>query len=151
LALARKLTRTAVVNRQAKTVTYTSARVEFVALGSPAGNPDETWNIAGLVNPTVVIRRGAQVTVDFFNADADQKTMHGWRLSATRPPYPRHVLPVATLAFPGAVAMAIKGETAHKWLAETVHFQASRAGTYYYICQIPGHAQKGMYGKLVVK
>jgi rusticyanin len=151
LALARKLAATAVINRHAKTVSYTSAQVEFVALGSPPGSPDETWNIAGLVNPTVVIRRGAQVTVDFFNADTDQKTLHGWRLTTTRPPYPHNVLTVTTLAFPGAVAVPIHGETAHKWLAETLHFTASRAGTYYYMCQVPGHAQKGMYGKLLVQ
>ncbi|MHB1087594.1 MAG: sulfocyanin-like copper-binding protein [Acidimicrobiales bacterium] len=25
------------------------------------------------------------------------------------------------------------------------------AGTYYYLCPVPGHAQQGMYGKFVVQ
>ena len=57
--LARKTAATAVVDHRARTVTYTSARVELVALGSPPGTPDETWNIVGLVNPTVHIPTGA--------------------------------------------------------------------------------------------
>jgi uncharacterized cupredoxin-like copper-binding protein len=31
-----------------------------------------------------------------------------------------------------------------------VRFIAARAGTYYYLCQVPGHAQMGMYGELVL-
>ena len=39
----------------------------------------------------------------------------------------------------------------HRWFGRTVHFIAVRAGTYYYLCQVPGHAQMGMYGELVVR
>jgi rusticyanin len=149
--LARKTAATAVVDHRARTVTYTSARVELVALGSPPGTPDETWNIVGMVNPTVHIRTGAQVTVHFFNADADQDTWHGWLLTAARPVYPRQVAQRVPLAFPGAVAGPVHGETAHRWFGRTVHFIAARAGTYYYLCQVPGHARMGMYGVLVVR
>ena len=150
-ALARKTAATALVNHRARIVTYTSARVELVALGSPPGNPDETWNIAGMVNPTVLIHTGAQVTMHFFNADADKDTWHGWLLTTVRPAYPRQLTQRVPLAFPGAVARPVRGETAHRWFGRTVHFIAARAGTYYYLCQVLGHARMGMYGELVVR
>jgi rusticyanin len=150
-ALVQKTAATAIVNHRAGTVTYTRARVALVALGSPPGDPDETWNIAGMVNPTVVIHQGAQVTVYFFNADADKDTWHGWLLTTARPPYLRKVAHRVPLAFPDAVATPVHGETAHRWFGRTVHFRASRAGTYYYLCQVPGHARMGMYGQLVVR
>jgi rusticyanin len=150
-ALARKTAATAVVDHRARTVTYTSARAELVALGSSPGNPDETWTIAGLVNPTVHIHTGAHVTVHFVNADADQDTWHGWLLTTARPAYPRQVAQRVPLAFPDAVGRPVHGETAHRWFGRTVRFIAARAGTYYYLCQVPGHAQMGMYGELVVR
>ena len=150
-ALARKTAATAVVDHRARTVTYTSARAELVALGSAPGTPDETWTIAGMVNPTVHSHTGAHVTVHFFNADADQDTWHGWLLTTARPAYPRQVAQRVPLAFPDAVARPVHGETVHRWFGRTVPFIAARAGTYYYLCQVPGHAQMGMYGELVVR
>jgi len=32
----------------------------------------------------------------------------------------------------------------------TLHFTAGAAGTYQYLCAVPGHAQKGMVGTFVV-
>ena len=150
-AMVRKTTAAAIVNHRMDTVTYTGAPVELVALGSPPGNPDETWNIAGMVNPTVRIHTGAQVTVHFFDADADKDTWHGWLPTTARPAYPRQVAQRVPLAFPDAVARPVHGETAHRWFGRTVRFIAARAGTYYYLCQVPGHAQMGMYGELVVR
>jgi rusticyanin len=150
-ALARKTAATALVTPRARLVTYTGARVELVALGSPPGNPDETWNIAGMVNPTVHIRTGAQVTVHFFNADADKDTWHGWLLTTARPPYPRQVAQRVPVAFPGAGARPVHGETSHRWFGRTMHFIAAQSGTYYYLCQVPGHARMAMYGELVVR
>ena len=33
----------------------------------------------------------------------------------------------------------------------TLQFTATTPGTYYYLCQVPGHAQHGMYGKIVIE
>jgi nitrite reductase (NO-forming) len=33
----------------------------------------------------------------------------------------------------------------------TVTFTASQAGTYHYLCPVPGHAQKGMAGAFTVE
>ncbi|MCL4544880.1 MAG: plastocyanin/azurin family copper-binding protein [Chloroflexi bacterium] len=147
-ALARQLTAGADVNRQTKTITYHTAQVAFAALASPDGEKDMTWNVGGLVNPTIVIPKGAQVTVHFF--DADTGTPHGWELTTTPPPYPSMVMMDAQVAFPGAFAMPVSGATAQQWFGRTVRFTATTAGTYYYLCPVPGHAQQGMAGRLVV-
>jgi uncharacterized cupredoxin-like copper-binding protein len=33
----------------------------------------------------------------------------------------------------------------------TLRFRAVTPGIYDYVCQVPGHAQRGMYGKIVVE
>ena len=148
-ALAHQLAAGADINRQTNTVTYHTAQVALAALASPDGQKDMTWNIDGLVNPTVVIPRGAQVTVHFF--DADTGTPHGWELTSTPPPYPSMVMMDAQVAFPGAFAMPVRGATAQQWSGRTLQFTAATAGTLYYLCPVPDHAGQGMYGTLIVQ
>ena len=148
-ALSHRVAATATIDRQANTITYHSGQVALVALASPASGPDMTWTVDGLVNPTVVIPRGAYVSVRFFDADKD--AMHGWELTRTPPPYPYMAMMDAPVAFPGAFAMPVRGTTARRWVGRTVRFTASSAGTYSYICPVPGHAQQGMHGTLVVR
>ena len=148
-ALSHRVAAIAIIDRQANTITYHSGQVALVALASPASGPDMTWTVDGLVNPTVVIPRGAYVSVRFFDADKD--AMHGWELTRTPPPYPYMAMMDAPVAFPGAFAMPVRGTTARRWVGRTVRFTASSAGTYSYICPVPGHAQQGMHGTLVVR
>lgn len=148
-ALSHRVAATAAIDRQTNTITYHSAQVALVALASPASGPDMTWTVDGLVNPTVVIPQGASVSVRFFDADTD--TMHGWEVTRTPPPYPYMAMMDAPVAFPGAFAMPVRGATARRWVGRVVRFTASRAGTYSYICPVPGHAQQGMHGTLVVR
>ncbi len=148
-ALSHRVAATVAIDRQTNTITYHSAQVALVALASPASGPDMTWTVDGLVNPTVVIPQGASVSVRFFDADTD--TMHGWEVTRTPPPYPYMAMMDAPVAFPGAFAMPVRGATARRWVGRVVRFTASRAGTYSYICPVPGHAQQGMHGTLVVR
>jgi len=147
--LAQQLAGDASIDRQTNTVTYDTADVELVALGSPEGQQDMTWNVDGLVNPTIVVPEDAQVTVHFF--DADTGTPHGWELTTAPPPYPFMVMMDAPAAFSGAFAMPAPGATDSQWFGRTVRFTAADAGAYYYLCPAPGHAQQGMDGKLVVR
>ena len=107
-----------------------------------------TWSIAGLVNPTVVVPRGARVTVHVFNADGD--TLHGWELTTTPPPYADKAMMDIALARPDAFAMPMSHATAQRWLGRTVRFTVAHAGTYYYLCPVMSHAHQGMYGRLMV-
>lgn len=148
-ALSRQAAATASVDPRTNTVVYHGSDVTLVALASPEGGPDMTWNIDGRVNPTVVIPRGAQVTVDFFDGDAG--TMHGWELTTAHPPYPTMAMMAGSIAFPGAFAMPVPGANSTHWFGRAVHFTASQTGTYFYLCPVPGHAARGMYGTLLVR
>jgi len=57
--MAQQAASTATVDRQATTVACHSDDVTIVALASPEGSRDMSWNVAGLVNPTVIVPRGA--------------------------------------------------------------------------------------------
>lgn len=148
-ALSQQAAATAAIDPRTNTIAYHGSAVTLVAIASPGGGPDMTWNVDGLVNPTVVIPRGAQVTMDVLDGDAG--TMHGWELTTARPPYPAMVMMTAPIAFSGAFAMPVAGATTSHWHGRVVHFTAARSGTYFYLCPVPGHARSGMHGTLIVR
>src|SRR5215468_2357712 len=63
------------VNKATRTVTFITTSVRLAVVASPAGGPDETFRIAGLVNPKITVPAGAHVRVQVVNADPD--TAHG--------------------------------------------------------------------------
>ena len=139
----------ATVNTAANTIIFSVNTAHLVAVASPAGGPDETSRIAGMVNPTITVHNGAQVTIEVVNADPD--TAHGlvvtgigsatsWMPMMTSPP-----------AFSGAPLWFLGNPTSAGMHAGTISFTADRPGTYQYLCPVPGHAQKGMVGTLIVR
>lgn len=136
------------ISRAADTVTYTTRRVTLVALASPHGQPNMTWEIDGLVNPTVVVPAGAEVTVDLVNTDWGYR--HGFEITTTPPPY-SYVPMMSTqrdLFLMPLPPRSEKNLTGASYATESASLTLD-AGTYYYLCPTPGHAQQGMYGKLV--
>lgn len=124
----------------------TDVRLDVVA--SPKGQKDETFRIAGLVNPTVVVPTGATVHVTFVNADADMH--HDMVVTPARAPFAYMAMMEAPLAFPASATPMLGPATASA--AEEVHsiFVAATEGRYTYVCLWPGHAQNGMYGQFMV-
>jgi len=136
------------VSRSANTITFTTARVRLAVLASPAGGPDETYRIAGLVNPKLVVPRGARVSIELINADPD--TAHGLVITASgaaRSPMP---MMTARPTFAGSALWFLGNPTSAGMHAGTLTFTASTPGTYRYLCAVPGHARKGMTGTLIV-
>ena len=138
----------ALVDRAAKRITFTTSDVHLVMVGSPEGGSDMTFRVAGLADPTVVVPRGATVSIAFINGDAD--TSHGWELLSGRTSFSYMTMMDGNPAFPGAFAMPLGSTSRRGWPAETLSFTAFTAGTYTYICPVAGHAQKGMHGQLLV-
>ncbi|MDQ6900656.1 MAG: hypothetical protein M3072_14320 [Candidatus Dormibacteraeota bacterium] len=66
------------VDRTGKVITFQTTTVHLKVLGSLEGDPEMTFRIGGLSNPTIAIPRGATVEVEFINGDRD--TSHGWQL-----------------------------------------------------------------------
>ena len=164
-ALGNQLPRRAQVDACADRITFTTASVSFVVVAVPPSNPDMTFRTAGLVNPTIVVPRHAQVNVEFINADNDEA--HAWLVTTAQSPFSfRAGQPPfgfghgssqftfgsdRSLAFAGAFAAPIGDPTAAGDGAEVMTFTANTAGTYSYLCPMPGHAEMGMYGTFIVR
>ena len=137
----------ATVDKAAKTVTFTANQVSFTIVGVPPDGPDMTFQLAGLIDPAIVVPQNAQVTVQFVNGDNDQA--HGWMIVNEQPPFSFYQ-PKAP-AIPGAFSGLIGDPTSQGQGASTFTFQSGSAGTYQYICPMPGHAQMGMHGAFIIR
>jgi rusticyanin len=136
------------VDRAAGTVTFAASSVHLVAVASPAGGPDETFRIAGLVNPKLTVPAGARVSIEVVNADPD--TAHGLVVTASAARSSWMPMMTGRPAFPGSALWFLGNPTSAGMHAATLTFTASTPGTYHYLCPVPGHAQKGMAGLFTV-
>ncbi len=137
----------ATLDRSSNTITFTGTTVALTVLASPSDGPDETFRIAGLTNPTLVVPRGAEVTLRLINADFGM--VHNWLITNAQPPFPSVVMMAGPVVF-GAVTPVLAEAGSSGMPSATLTFTASVSGRYTYLCAVPGHAQEGMYGALVV-
>ena len=138
----------ATLDRTANTITFTGTSVRLTVLASPAGGPDERFRIAGLTDPVITVPAGAQVSIDVINADPD--TAHGLVITAGSNTTSWMPMMTARPAFPGSAVWFLGNPTPAGLHAATLDFTATTAGSYRYLCPVPGHAQKGMTGTLTV-
>ena len=131
-----------------RVITLAGSTVSLIALASPAGGPDETFRIAGLVNPTLVVKTGARVTIEVVNADPN--TAHGLVVTTTGATSSYMPMMTTSPAFNGAAVWFLGDPTTAGMHQATLTFTATTPGTYRYICAVPGHAQKGMVGTFIV-
>ncbi len=136
------------VDRSAKTVTFTGTTVRLAAVASPPGGPDETFRIAGLVNPKLVVPAGTRVSIEIVNADPD--TAHGLIITAAAAARSWMPMMTAPPAFSGSALWFLGNPTSAGMHAGTITFTAATPGTYRYLCAVPGHARKGMTGLFIV-
>ncbi len=137
------------IDARTDTVSYAGRAATIVALASPHGQPNMTWEIDGLVNPTVVVRSGTPVTVDLVNTDWGYR--HGFDLTTTPPPYPRMAMMGISTEF---LLMPLPERTSKNLAASEYYTRSGTVslspGTYYYLCPVPGHVQQGMHGTFQV-
>ena len=138
----------ATVNRAARQITFTGTRVRITVVASPAGGPDETFRIAGMVNPAITVKPGTKVSIEVVNADPG--TAHG--LVITAGPGASSWMPMMTAlpAFSGSALWFLGSPTSAGLHQATLSFTAASPGHYTYLCPVPGHAQKGMSGSFTV-
>jgi rusticyanin len=138
----------ATLDRVANRITFTGTTVRLTVLASPAGGPDETFRIAGLTDPAITVKAGAQVSIEVINADPD--TAHGLVITASGATSSWMPMMTARPAFPGSAVWFLGNPTPAGMHAATLNFNATTPGSYRYLCPVPGHAQKGMTGTFTV-
>jgi rusticyanin len=136
------------INQTKRTVSFAATSVHLVAVASPADGPDETFRIAGLVNPTVIVPAGSRVHIEVINADPD--TAHGLVITAGNPQWSWMPMMTASPAFAGSALWFLGDPTSAGMHEGTIGFTAASPGSYHYLCPVPGHAQKGMVGAFII-
>lgn len=152
------------VAKDTNTITFSSQNVNIVALsmmaddaknmtGSspPSYAKDDVFVIGNMIDPTLAIKAGTQLTVTSINLDEDMS--HNFVIMTTAPPY--SYMPMQNTMYGGAVAMmpVLPNDDVKGGYAYELSYQVtlSQSGTYWYVCTYPGHAQEGMYGKIIVQ
>jgi rusticyanin len=138
----------ATINRARHTITFAAASIHLAAVASPPGGPDETFRIADMVNPAVVVPAGAKVSIEVVNADPD--TAHGLVITTSTGQSSWMPMMTSRPAFTGSALWFLGNPTSAGMHAGTLTFTATTPGTYHYLCPVPGHAQKGMTGPFTV-
>jgi uncharacterized cupredoxin-like copper-binding protein len=101
-----------------------------------------------MTDPQIVVPAGAQVTLRLINADTDMA--HGIVVTSTDAAGAWMPMMKSAEAVPGAAIWALGAADSSGAPTETTAFTAATAGTYTYLCPVPGHSQQGMYGTLTV-
>jgi plastocyanin len=137
----------ATVNTAADRVVFHAGDVSLVVVAVPSVSGGE-YQVAGLVDPTLVVPVGARVSIELINTDTD--VAHG--LVVTTMGAATSSMPMAAdvAAFPGAAVWFLGDPTMAGMHAGTMTFTASAPGTYQYLSPPPGQARNGMAGTLIV-
>jgi sulfocyanin len=118
--------------------------VEFtITAGENKSNKTMTFNELTRGALTITVPAGWEVVVHFENAGALKHSLA--------------VLPAGGHQRPAAAAPAFSGATTSEFAAglpkgskETITFEASKAGTYEFVCGVQGHAPAGQWANLIV-
>ena len=137
-----------------KSVMFMGHNIHIVMIAGEPGSSDETFEIHKLVDPEITVPAGAKVTLTLLNMDFGPGKIHGVLIGKAKPPY-KTVVPVPVQGqiaeIPMTMPRTAKSIKKSEYFIGTTTFKAPQnLGTYYYLCQIPGHAKAGMYGTFVV-
>jgi rusticyanin len=129
-------------------ITFSGKMVDLTVIANPAGGPGETFRIAGMVNPTIAVKAGSNVSIELVNADSD--AANGFVVTSEGSAAASTPMVTAAVSFSGAALWFLGNPTPAGMHVGTVSFTADSAGTYQYLCPVPGHAQGGMAGSFIV-
>lgn len=143
----------------------------------PSYAADDVFVIYGLIDPTIVIPNGARVNLIFANLDDDM--YHNFVVTTLAPPYyymPMQGMMFSNSSswYQGMMGsggmMGGGGDSSSNiifgtmmpvltpanygqgtaYYYDTSFNLFSYSGSYWYLCTFPGHAQSGMYGKILI-
>lgn len=101
-----------------------------------------SFRVGELTNPTIRVPLGSCLTINLVNVDDDM--VHDLYITSQKPPYGQVV---HATAIGSPILRPYQGK---RYSAGTLILQAQHVGTVYYVCTVPGHAKKGMWGRITV-
>ncbi|MDE1829235.1 MAG: hypothetical protein KGI25_02820 [Thaumarchaeota archaeon] len=127
------------------------AAKNFTSTSPPTYAKDDVFVIGNLIDPTLVVKPGTVLNVTSINLDDDMS--HNFVIMASGPPYP--YMAMQSMMYGGIVATmpVLPNDDGKNGFAYEYSYTVtlSQPGTYWYVCTYPGHAQDGMYGKIIVQ
>ncbi len=108
---------------------------------------DHVFLIYGLVNPTIVVRRGASVQFTVVNLDDDM--YHNLVVSSYGPPY-GYMGMQAMMSGNWMPYLPPADYTSGSAREYSYTLNMNQQGTFWYLCTYQDHAEAGMYGQLIV-
>lgn len=138
----------ATVDAAANRVTFSGRTVDIEVLASPS-TADDSFEVAGLIDPTIAVPAGSSVTLDLINADTG--SAHGIVISAGSADASAMPMLSDAPAFSGATIWFLGDATTAGMHRGSTTFTAATPGTFHYLCPVPGHAERGMAGLFVVE
>lgn len=133
---------------------FVNGSAHLTVMAGPMNAPSMySFEILGIINPEIAITQGSVIHFTIVNIDND--SFHNFVLSRTGPPYPDLPGMEMMSGSPGSfgyVSMMgyLPPENNGLYAYTNISYNFSSPGTYWYLCTYPGHAQDGMYGKIVV-
>jgi len=146
-------TKSAEVQKSGNIVVFHGDKIAITMVAVQPRYPDTTFEVAGLVNPTLVVPAGSKVTLTLINMDYGPRMNHGVVITEDRPPYPIFGMMGIPDAYIGIQVLSPRNsanEQSALYPTASVSFTAPEPGTYYYLCQYYDHASRNMYGRFIV-
>ena len=110
-----------------------------------------SFEILGIINPEIIIREGSNVHFTAINVDTD--SYHNFVIGNSGPPFGymggNGMMGNGGNDLMGTMQYLPPTSNGHYAYANLT-YSFSSPGTYWYLCTYPGHAENGMYGKIVV-
>lgn len=133
---------------QANSTIYVNSSADLPVMMGPMNAPSMySFEILRIINPTIVLKAGSEVHFTVVNIDTD--SYHNFVLSNSPPPYSSMGSMMGGSGFMSSMHYLPPTSSGnYAYMNMSYHF--SSPGTYWYLCTYPGHAENGMYGKIVV-
>ncbi|MDE1851635.1 MAG: hypothetical protein KGH69_03025 [Candidatus Micrarchaeota archaeon] len=128
------------------TLLFNGSDVRVVVMMGPMDDNQSMYSfvIDNMTNPTLEFRKGANVTFLIINIDTD--AVHSLTLTGQQPPYAQYTMPMMMHSY--GTSMMLAPESSGGFAGQSISFVAEQG--MYYVCTVTGHAQKGMYGRIIV-
>lgn len=146
---------TAIINSSSVHITVYammgSMAVNVTGHSLPSYSSGDVFVIYGLINPTLIFDSGTQyvkLTITVINLDNDM--YHNFVITSMPPPYQYMVYGMmeSSTGYMMPYLPPTQGGSAYTY---TYAVQLHGPAPLWYICTYPGHAEEGMYGKLIIK
>lgn len=142
---------------KANNTVYVSNSTSLLVLMGPMNRGNMySFEIYGLLNPTLVVERN--VSLQFVGVNIDDDDSHNFILATVGPPYSymggHNMMGGYNPNSSGYGFMStmpyVPPEHSGLFSYYNTTYSFTDNGTYWYLCTYPGHAQQGMYGKIIV-